>query len=168
MLTLLQSDALMHSEAKGHTIAIVDALKESYSKKTIREPYPAGANSNSTESSKNVSSPGVGGDGSDVGDFATEPYWQHSLQILLQSHLDRHTWYMFQGPYGVAVNPCNPGPFKTVVKDYGDGRKLNFYDPPYVAAGVKWDLNIEGWSDRGHCKYEGRAEIQGILFATTF
>jgi hypothetical protein len=168
MLTLLQSDALAHSDANGHTVAIVDALRESYSKKTIREPYPPGVNSNSTEPSKNLSSPAVAGYGSGVGDVATEPHWQHSLQILLQSHLDRHTWYMFQGPYGVAVNPCNPGPFKTVVKDYGDGRKLNFYDPPYVAAGVRWDVNIEGWSDRGHCKYEGRADDPGHLVCDDF
>jgi hypothetical protein len=157
MLTLLQSDALEHSDAKGHTVAIVDALKESYSKKTIREPYPPGVNSNSTESSKNLSSPAVAGDGSDVGNVATEPHWQHSFQILFGRYQEVYKWYLFQGPQGIAVNPCDYAPqFKRVTTEDDRRSGLSLDKPPFVGAGKTWHVDIEGWSDKGDCRFEGQ------------
>jgi hypothetical protein len=83
---------------------------------------------------------------------------QHSLQILLFEQDGHHSWYMYQGPYGVAVNPCIGDGFKTVVAKYDEGRQLDFNNPPYVSAGAKWDVG-----DIGHCRYESRADNPGYL-----
>jgi hypothetical protein len=115
--------------------------------------------SNTTESGMNASSPSI---------VLTEPKWKHSLQILLLKKLGRFTWYIYQGPSGIAVDPCNPGKFTAVVTGYGADRQMNFQDPPFVREGAKWDVNMEGWSERGYCRYEASADNPGHLVCDDF
>jgi hypothetical protein len=79
------------------------------------------------------------------------------LQILLRFYKGPESeaifeWFMFQGPRGVAVNPCGDGRFRKIV----DGVRLtknpdNWYAPPFPEAGLGWPVSIPPLKD---CRYE--------------
>jgi hypothetical protein len=127
--------------------AMVETLK-SYTENHIHD-VDSPSVFNITESSNLTAAVG------DVSIVSADP--KNSLQILLFEQDGRHSWYMYQGPYGIAVNPCTGDGFKTLVVGYDEDRQLDFNNPPYVSAGAKWDVDIR------YCSYESRADNPGYL-----
>jgi hypothetical protein len=138
---------------------MVGTSKEGYTERSARDLTERGVMSNITAPGTNVSSPAMNGNVA-IGGVGTEQKPQKSLQILLFEQYGRHSWFMYHGPYGIAVNPCYGDYFETVVVKYGEGRDVDFNNPPYVSAGAKWDVNIEG---DPNCRYESRADDAGHL-----
>jgi hypothetical protein len=105
-----------------------------------------------------------------TGDSGTEPHWKYSLQILFREYNGYFSWYMYQGPFGVPVNPCGDQRFRIIVNNFRETRKgLSLMEPPMVGDGTKWYVNsIEGWSDRGQCRYEAAANDPGHLVCGDF
>jgi hypothetical protein len=114
---------------------------------------------NDTESGDNLSSPADTGDVA-VGGIGTEFQPKYSIQILIFEQDGKHSWFMYQGPYGVAVNPCWGDQFRTIVTKFPKNREINFQDPPYVGQGVWWDVDFPGGP---HCWFESRANDPGHL-----
>jgi hypothetical protein len=100
----------------------------------------------------------------------TEPHWKHSIQILFREHQGYFSWYMYQGPQGVPVNPCGDNRFILITGNSRDNRKgLSLMEPPMVGAGTKWYINtMDGWSDRGQCFYESAADDPGHVMCGDF
>jgi hypothetical protein len=138
---------------------VVHTSKEGYTEKPARNVAQRGVMGNTTASGMNASPPAINGNIA-IGAVSTEQKPKMSLQILLFEQYGRHSWFMYQGPYGFAVNPCSGDLFTTVVVKYGEGRDVDFNNPPYVSAGAKWDVNIEG---DPNCRYESRADDAGHL-----
>jgi hypothetical protein len=117
-----------------------------------------------TRPSKNVTSPAA------IPNIDTEPVWKHSLQILFREYNGYFSWYMYQGPFGMPVNPCGDSRFSIIVGNFRETRKgLSLMEPPMVGDGTKWYVNtIEGWSDRDQCLYQAAASDPGHLVCGDF
>lgn len=86
---------------------------------------------------------------------------KHSLQILMREHNGYFSWFMYQGPYGVVVNPCNDPKFKIVAENKRDNHKnLSLANPPYVASGENWQVDVY---DFWNCRYESASDGPGAL-----
>jgi hypothetical protein len=138
-----------HPKDRGHTVianAIIKILKESYN----------------TEPLTHITG---------VSDVATEPNWKHSIQILFREYDGYMSWFVYQGPFGIAVNPCGDNRFAMIVKNHREKRNiknLSLMEPPYVAEGTKWNVELEGWADPGQCRYESASDDPGHLVCGDF
>ncbi|KAI4651191.1 uncharacterized protein J4E79_009390 [Alternaria viburni] len=97
----------------------------------------------------------------------SKPKATHSIQILLAGYGASKWWQIYQGPLGVPVKLCvDDGRFKDAVIDEEKFEKdmyqndANIHDPPYVTAGKKWPLKIDGEED---CSFESSANSPGFL-----
>jgi hypothetical protein len=124
----------------------------------------ARVNDMTTGISKNMTSPAA------ISAPDTEPHWKNSLQILFREHQGYFSWYMYQGPQGVPVNPCGDNRFAIITRNYRENRKgLSLMEPPMVGEGTKWYINtMDGWSDRDQCFYEAAADDPGHLVCGDF
>ncbi|KAH7392294.1 SGNH hydrolase-type esterase domain-containing protein [Phaeosphaeria sp. MPI-PUGE-AT-0046c] len=86
---------------------------------------------------------------------------KHSLQILMREYNNYFSWFMYQGPYGFAVNPCKDSKFEIVANDKRDNRKgLSLADPPWVAPGQNWKVDVH---DFWNCRFESASDGPGAL-----
>lgn len=89
------------------------------------------------------------------------PNNKYSLQILMREYNGYFSWFMYQGPYGFAVNPCRDKKFKIVANDKRDNRKgLSLMKPPFVAPGQNWEVKI---LDYWNCRFESAQDGPGTL-----
>jgi hypothetical protein len=96
----------------------------------------ARVNDMTTGISKNMTSPAA------ISAPDTEPHWKNSLQILFREHQGYFSWYMYQGPQGIPVNPCGDNRFAIITGNYRENRKgLSLMEPPMVGEGTKWYIN---------------------------
>jgi hypothetical protein len=98
----------------------------------------------------------------------TDPKYKHSVQILFAHHgdddLSGFSWYMFKGPFGIAVDPCHPAPlFKKVVADSPETRpEQKLEEPMYVGDGTEWYVQLEGTAV-GECVYKAEQWTPGRI-----
>jgi hypothetical protein len=93
--------------------------------------------------------------------------YKYSIQILFRSHEGMLSWSMFQGSYGIPVDPCaSSGPLKRLVSRIPETRKdLSFLAPPYVGDGTKWYVQMDGF---GNCWYEAAPNDPGHVACKEF
>jgi hypothetical protein len=74
---------------------------------------------------------------------ALGPY-PNSVQILLRRIPGNYfTWEMWQGPQGVAVNPCGDTRFKSITPDsVYFHRNEDYWHAPSVPRAVSWRLSL--------------------------
>ena len=97
----------------------------------------------------------------------SKPKATHSIQILLASYGASRWWRVYQGPQCVPVKLCvDDDRFKNAVDGEEKFEKsmhqndANIDGPPYVTAGKKWPLKIDGEED---CYFESSADGPGFL-----
>ncbi|KAH7075074.1 hypothetical protein FB567DRAFT_583482 [Paraphoma chrysanthemicola] len=86
-----------------------------------------------------------------------------SLQIFYNKYGSAYRWYMFQGPRGIAVNPCGDTRFKMIVQAVPDiHNPPSFENPPFPSRGYRWNVQIPPLTD---CRYESdpKGESAGQL-----
>ncbi|KAH7080995.1 hypothetical protein FB567DRAFT_449112 [Paraphoma chrysanthemicola] len=74
---------------------------------------------------------------------------------------DNYAWSAFQGPQGIAVNPCGDRRFKTFayrVPERHPGKSIE--EVPYPRKGMKWPLKLDGQTD---CQYESEENGPGAM-----
>ncbi|KAH6342924.1 hypothetical protein HBI37_091310 [Parastagonospora nodorum] len=93
--------------------------------------------------------------------------YENSIQILFSEHRGYFSWYVFKGPWGIAVSPCGKREkFKLSAEDMREPRPhkdLSLMNPPRIPAGANWQIEIEGWSDDDRCWIAGDKDGAGSL-----
>jgi hypothetical protein len=93
--------------------------------------------------------------------------YENSIQILFAEHRGYFSWYVFKGPWGIAVSPCGRREkFKLSAEDMREPRlhkDLSLMNPPTIPAGADWQIEIEGWSDHDRCRIAGDKDGAGSL-----
>jgi hypothetical protein len=77
-----------------------------------------------------------------------------SIQIVFRQVDDKFGWTVFQGPVGIAANPCGDNRFVQPKSSWGafeTRRPISINNPPFPHAGLKWSFEIPPLKD---CRYE--------------
>tara|TARA_R110002003_G_scaffold244_20_gene17586 strand:- start:4276 stop:5748 length:1473 start_codon:yes stop_codon:yes gene_type:complete len=84
-----------------------------------------------------------------------------SIQLIFFKYGDYFAWIGYQGPQGIAVNPCGDTRFKVfanAVHELHHGKSVD--DVPYPSKGHRWPLKLDGQTD---CRYESEENGPGSL-----
>ena len=81
---------------------------------------------------------------------------EHSIQIMVRETGSKQlSWVAFQGPQGVAVNPCDDDRFWAFAAKHFSTEDLNdssdIDHPSLISLGHKWPVSIDGERD---CRYD--------------
>jgi hypothetical protein len=98
----------------------------------------------------------------------TDPHYKYSLQVVFAHHGNDDSagfsWYLYNGPYGKAVDPCYPKNrgFERIIADYPDGREnLRLKYPPFLEFEITWDITLDGVDEK--CYLSAQSEEPGFV-----